>query len=555
VIPDRVLTSRRTARLVVSGLALGAAVVGVLGLPGSGAAAESKGTVVAVAQAAGGGALVCADASGDATVSARHAVNPSGGVLADGSLWVSSETDDVAGLTEIDPADGSITGRVDVGGSAQTVIKGTGSSVWVRTVEGELVKVDTRRGSVAARVELPSFTSHLASGGDVLWAANEQGAVYRVDGRSGRLEDTVLQVAGASSEDLPVVGALATNPAGDLWIALSRESVLLRVNAESNRVADTIRYAAPVAADAPFRPATALAIAGRYGWVGIDDAAGSVDEPTLVRVNLRTGRVRAFADEDLDVGVVAATERDVWLGEDGIQHFDPATNRSVDATVPPGGIATTGGVRALDPRPCTAPGGRAPQRSDGPPADRSSADSDPRGGPRLTDAELRAIDYSRLVVSDLPPAWDQPPASEDLAGTPYRFVLCNQVIAGPATYVAGTSYDRGGPDQIRQRVSGWPANQANEIFDRARRAVDQCTTKTVQKTTFVPTDPPAIPKRLGDEHLVLSRAVPSVPGLVFTEALIRHGQLLYYVRADSILSDIAPRAADALDRIPSAEEG
>jgi hypothetical protein len=234
--------------------------------------------------------------------------------------------------------------------------------------------------------------------------------------------------------------------------------------------------------------------------------------------------------------MIAATPRDVWLGGDGIQHFDPATNKLATASV------SSERVVGLFPRPCTAKV-RVPKAGE-----RGSRDADPRAGARLGPDDLAAVDYTTLVSTQLPPEYDVPPETEDLTGKPFRLVLCNRVVGGPRAYVAGLEYGRGGPEFVRQEVSGWPGDQANEIFDRARKIVDGCRKTTVSDTTFVPTAPPRLPADLGDEHLVLSRAVEGGTGLVFSDVLIRKGQFLYRASADSLLPLVAEQAAAALDR-------
>jgi hypothetical protein len=208
--------------------------------------------------------------------------------------------------------------------------------------------------------------------------------------------------------------------------------------------------------------------------------------------------------------------------------------------------ATSDRVVGLFPRPCTARV-RIPEAGE-----RATRDVDPRGGARLGEDELGAIDFTTLVATELPPEYDVPPRTEDLAGTDFRLVLCNRVVEGPSRYVAGLEYGRPGPEFVRQEVSGWPGDQANAIFDRARTIVDGCRKKTINDTTFVPTAPPELPADLGDEHLVLSRAVEgNSTGLVFSDVLIRKGQFLYRANAQSQLPAVAEQAAAALDRAAS----
>jgi hypothetical protein len=520
----------------VPAIALVLALSGIaVGTTGAGPAAATDATVLALT-GGGGGSLVCAGAGGDAAVATTFAIQPSSGLSRGRSIWVTSERSGNPPLAPVTIASGSVGETVDVGAPAQLVVGGDGGPLWVRTLDGELVGVDPRTRRELGRLEPAAFPAHLAVHGRILWVADEQGTVRRYDGRSGRPTDVVLEFAGADG-DPAVVGAVATDESGDLWIAFSRDSVLVRVDADSNRVVDRIRYARAVDPGNEYRPATALAVAGRYGWIGMDDAAGTVDEPTLVRVDLKTGKVRAFTDPDgLEVAMIAATTRDVWLGGDAIQHFDPATNKVATASV------SSDRVVGLFPRPCTAKV-RVPDAGQ-----RGSRDADPRAGARLGPDDLTAIDYATLVATQLPPEYDVPPQSEDLAGRPFRLVLCNRVVGGPGTYVAGLEYGRGGPEYVRQEVSGWPGDQANEIFDRARKIVDGCKKTTVNDTTFVPTASPKLPADLGDEHLVLSRAVEGSTGLVFSDVLIRKGQFLYRANAESLLPLVAEQAAAVLDR-------
>jgi hypothetical protein len=497
-------------------------------------AADHAPTTYAVVQDSGGGSVWCVDGSGEARVVASLDHDPSGALLAGRSLWTTSVTSDRDHLVAVDAATGAVARRSDLTEPAQTVVA-AGGRLWVRTLEGDLVPVDPSTGAVGEPIDTPSFPMHLAGTPSTLWAAARDGSLYRIDARTGTLDDVVLRVAGARAAGV-VIGALATDRQGTLWIALSGESLLLGVDPKTNTVVHRIRYARPVPASTDVWPGTALAISGDYAWVGIDSAAGTVPEPTLVRVNLRTGRVRAFeAGNDAGVEQVAAAGSDVWIGGDAVAHFDARTNRFAGADI----SYTT--LAALIPHRCTARQ-RAPKASD-----RVTEDRDNVSGPRRSAEELRRLDYSAYVASQLPPEFDTPPTTSDLAGQPFRLVLCNRGVSGPSGYVAGLRYSRPGPESVEEWISGWSGDQANEIFDRARAIVAGCKVTTIRSTTFRPIPPPLSPDGLGDEALVLSRDAGD--GVVFTDLLIRQGQFLFLVHAHDQLPGLAPQAAAQLDRL------
>jgi outer membrane protein assembly factor BamB len=498
----------------------------------SAAGADREGTVVAAVRTPRGGRLVCVDARGEDREVGVLGLDPSDAGFVGDRLWATSTRTDDPHVAAVDPVTGRVTRASNVTGPTDAVVS-AGDRVWVRTIEGALLPVDPRTGATGEPVATPAIPKHVAASPHALWAASEDGSVFAIDARTGELDGAVLRVKGTST-DAPVIGALATDGRGTLWIALHGESLLLGVDERTRRITKRIRYEQPVPDDA--RPATALAVSGRYAWIGIDNAAETVPVPTLVRVDLRSGTVRSFeALTGTGIEKIAADGPDVWFAGDGVAHFDARTNRftraDLDITL----------VAALLDRPCTT-------REKVPTGDqRASEDADALGGPRRTAAELRAIDYGAFVVTDLPPEFDSPPRTADLAGEKFRLVLCNQVVEGPTTYTAGIEYDRPGPEFVEQAVSGWPGEQANEIFDRAREAVAECKPQKVRQFTFRPVASPPVPDDLGDEHLVLSRSAGE--DIVFTQLLVRKGQFLSLVEAHEQLPGIAPQVGAQLDRL------
>lgn len=139
--------------------------------------------------------------------------NPTGAVLADGSVWVS----DFAGrrVIRLAPANRQVTTRIAVDGQPVAVTAGRGGP-WVRTAVGDGGTVGRIGSGRATRV---GYGSTLAAGTTAVWAADVElppEGIHRLDADTGR---------DAGLVDIPGVYALASG-GGSLWAVTGNGTVL-----------------------------------------------------------------------------------------------------------------------------------------------------------------------------------------------------------------------------------------------------------------------------------------------------------------------------------------
>ena len=329
---------RRRSLLLVGALAAslaGALAIVLIAGGEKGTAARAAGAVVRVDPDSG-------------RVTARHEVGGRPAALASGSgtVWVGSRLD--GGLWRIEPRSGGVTrinsngspidlayldGRIYVAGDAGTVVAydagsgirqdsielywcsitaGSREGVWGSgcPVSVEEIGGDPRDLRVVHSLRLPfsrpltELTTgaqrycgcDMASADGSVWVAGDAAdpRVWRIEESSGRVLDTI-------ELPLPIGRGIAAGD-GALWVAVTLDDVVLRVNARTGRVTDRIRVG---------RAPTGLALNGRLLWV-----ANYVDR-TLSLVDVRRRRVVRTIDVGGRPVEIAVGSGAVWAALDG----------------------------------------------------------------------------------------------------------------------------------------------------------------------------------------------------------------------------------------------
>jgi hypothetical protein len=206
-----------------------------------------------------------------------------------------------------------------------------GTSIWLFTTDGHLVRIDPRTNKVAVTTQLSLSSSDFQSlAGDAtgLWVTDWSASkVLRFDPRTLK-SITSISTAGESK------GVLLAG--GVVWIANTRGGSVERVDPATNKVAGRIPLG-PVGPSGPNWLAEGLGSI----WVGVPNAS------IVARINEATNTVEAtidVANPASPCGGMAAGTTAVWItscdGSDFVAQIDPVTN-TVAATIDLGGRGYT----------------------------------------------------------------------------------------------------------------------------------------------------------------------------------------------------------------------
>lgn len=225
---------------------------------------------------------------------------PAALALAAGVAWVPAGASST--LWRVDRATGRVDGRIDldrrllgpVGVAAQD------GTVWVSCCAlqhgprpaGVLLRVDTRRHRVVARIPIADGPLAVAAGDGAVWVGTARGGVLRVDPTSNRVVGRVAPAAGSRVE------AIAATPQG-IWAVDTGGYHVLRLDPGSGRVG--------LAVAAPLPRGVGVGDGGT--WVIV------TNDRTLARVDERDGRLRARVPADVvrDVRGVAVGAGALWV--------------------------------------------------------------------------------------------------------------------------------------------------------------------------------------------------------------------------------------------------
>jgi len=206
-----------------------------------------------------------------------------------------------------------------------------GTSVWLFTATGDLVRIDPSTNAVAATVRLTPATDayqSLAGNQTGLWVTDwDSNQLLRFDPRTLRSVTTIDM--GSKPK-----GVLVTSNA--VWIANTRGGSVQRIDPKTNKIAKTI-LVGPTGPSGP----NWLAEASGSLWVDVPNA-GSV-----VRINEATNTIEAtitILGQAVPCGGLAAGSTAVWVSScdsnNLVTQIDPVTN-TVAGTIDLGGRGYT----------------------------------------------------------------------------------------------------------------------------------------------------------------------------------------------------------------------
>jgi DNA-binding beta-propeller fold protein YncE len=220
--------------------------------------------------------------------------------LAPGVAWVPAGASNT--LWRVNRATGRVDGRIGldrrllgpVGAAAQD------GAVWVSCCAlrhgpgpaGVLLRVDTRRNRLVARIPIADGPLAVTAGAGAVWVATARGGVLRVDPRSNRVVGRVPLAAGSRVE------AIAATPQG-IWAVDTGDENVLRLDPGSGRVG--LAVAAPLP--------RGVGVGDGGAWVIV------TNDRTLARVDERDGRLRARVPADVvrDVRGIAVGAGALWV--------------------------------------------------------------------------------------------------------------------------------------------------------------------------------------------------------------------------------------------------
>jgi len=211
-----------------------------------------------------------------------------------------------------------------------------GTSVWLFTADGKLVRIDPLTNSIAASVVLsPATNAYQSLAGDTagLWVTDWDATKVL------RFDPVTLQATASIDISSEPKGVLITGAA--VWVANTRGGSVERIDPTTNTIVETITVG-------PTGPSGPNWLASGFGsiWVGVPNA-GSV-----FRINETTNAIEAtipIVGPASPCGGLAATSTAAWItscdGGSLVTQIDPATN-TVVGTVDLGGKGYTFAVVA-----------------------------------------------------------------------------------------------------------------------------------------------------------------------------------------------------------------
>ena len=276
--------------------------------------------------------LVAIDPDTNAVVAAAPLdARPKGIALGGGAIWVGVYDDNV--LLRIDPHTRRVVRAIAIGGEPADIAAERGvvwvtNSVGTRTV-GSISRVAARTNYVPKTVRLRQivpglpFTSAeagprgVAIGGGSVWVAHSFSLVSRIDPRSAEIVRKIL---------FPNPPQDVAFGSGRLWVMMSGENSVARVDPNTNAIEATTRIGAELD--------WLRAIAAGEGAVWVTSRAGSDSETQgkLWRVDPASGRVTTAIRVGRSPLGVAVGEGSVWVAnyEDGtVSRIDPETQEVV----------------------------------------------------------------------------------------------------------------------------------------------------------------------------------------------------------------------------------
>jgi class 3 adenylate cyclase/streptogramin lyase len=238
----------------------------------------------------------------------------------DGDVWVINQGDST--VTRIDPGPGEVTPGKSTLGIPTGVAAGEGA-VWITNGFGsqndtQVVVVDPADDSVEVAFSSENEKAIVVAFGSIWLADADRDRVLRYDSENPSAEPRVISVdEDEIANAAPGFLAVGSGAAGGIWVVNELGDTVVRIEPDTNEVADRIGVDAP----------TAVAADGSGVWV-TSEANDQVHRFDPVRH--RTVRTFQYADGIPDGPTMIVTgPSGVWVGSDletAVVRIDPGTN-------------------------------------------------------------------------------------------------------------------------------------------------------------------------------------------------------------------------------------
>ena len=195
-------------------------------------------------------------------------------------------------VSRVDPATGTVTQTVRLGGAHVSDVAFGDGSVWVAdSTDHALIEVDPETGSVRRTLTLDLAPTATAVHAGLIWMAGyERGVLEEIDSRSGEVVDTVAVGQGPS--------AVAARSTG-IWVANTLDATVSRIDPTTGSVKATI----PV----PSGPAAIVATEESV-WVA------SADAGVLSEIDPRRNEIVSSRRVGGRPSALVSTDERIWVG-------------------------------------------------------------------------------------------------------------------------------------------------------------------------------------------------------------------------------------------------
>ncbi len=220
-----------------------------------------------------------------------HGGGPRGLASGFGSVWAVS--DDLGAVFRIDPVEGRVVARIEVGFHPNSLVAGFGA-VWVRnTGDGSISRIDPSTNRVVATIRIPGEVGRApapAVGAGSVWAADDTaGVVYRIDPATNEISARIPGV--------PAPGAVAASD-HSVWVLSTGNPSITRIDPTTNAMVDAIHTQGIP---------SALAVEDGVLWVL------STSAQTLSALDARDGRRLATVPVGVGASYATAAGSTVWV--------------------------------------------------------------------------------------------------------------------------------------------------------------------------------------------------------------------------------------------------
>jgi streptogramin lyase len=320
--------------------------------------------MVLAACTSGGGEAVASPSTGYRVLATiKVGEGASTPAIGEGFVWVPNSNDGT--LSKINPKNNRVVATIPIGDTRVLLAAGCGDpdvhqytpqswavrrcnlpsavavgagSVWVtRNDTHSLLRLDPKDAHVIADIPLGIDEFDLAVGPESVWVTDyENFALARVDIATNRLVNVSRDIGRGPTSVLAI--------GGSVWVVLSREDAVVRLDARAGRVVARINVPVPDTAHLGGRPLPIVAL-GDSLWVR-NEYYSSVARIDLGHDHLVSSvDVGAFTGRD-GMDHMAVVGSSLWLSGIQLQRIDPSRNQVVQK-LPYTGISLTYGEGSL----------------------------------------------------------------------------------------------------------------------------------------------------------------------------------------------------------------